>query len=113
MTTVMDVLEDSLKKEKYVKVLDASIDELDKEKVEKCIEYKGVGGAEGELSFEVTLFETQGQLMQDVVVEFHAKWICDTPNVLIDSKVIIEVVGETENASITLYKLETRGGVLV
>jgi len=99
----LDIL---LQKLGFRKVVDATPDMLNKDITEQCATYAGTGSCNSSISGEFVLWESRFPLQGAIGIYIDILWIADfLPREGTSTcDITIEIIGEGENYSITLFK---------
>lgn len=109
---IVEQLDKLLSNMGYVKVADADLTILDKTKTEQCREVIGVAGAcESSITYETVLHETP-ILVFPFAIYLHHKF-CLESDCMPQCRIYIEIIGESDNYSETLYKIEGEGCIYI
>lgn len=108
---IVEQLDKLLSSMGYVKVADAGLDILDKSKTENCRATVGYAGyCYSDLSYELVVHESQ-QIIYPIAIYLHFLWCLNSDCIPTECRMIIEIIGEADNYSETLYKIDSYGCV--
>ena len=106
--TYVDRMNELLSRLGFTKVLDASLEDLVLEKVEKCVETTSYATCSCEVDITVPLADVRPDVNQAmfIMVEYITDYIPKDGNIP-TCYILVEVVGETETTVTTISKYES------